>query len=254
MSIKGATRNPAHWVFNEQLNDVTKAAANLETRARGELIKYPPGHKSRVNAEKLLNEEAATLEREMQRLENLKKSGQIESTSLRQGIHAVASNLERTFVARANAIFGRMPSPPKGKCIAMSESGTPMISGYGTHPERAASVAEHAAVIDAALVENRLYDKRFRGQASASHSEKMAGVAAPGEPIAVALPMCANCYAFFAQEAKASGLTQVVAEPHLTNVFFADGIRVTIDRAGHRTVIGPSASISTVTTPAIPGQ
>ncbi|MGW5151797.1 hypothetical protein [Rhodococcus koreensis] len=252
--IKGPTRNPAHWVFNEQLNDVTKAAADLQTRARRELIKYPVGHPSRVNAEKLLNQEGAAVEREMQRLENLEGAGLVETTTLREGIHGVASNLERTMVAKANAIFSRMPKPPKGKCIAMSESGTPMISGYATHPERAASVAEHAAVIDAALVENRLYDKRFRGEASASHSEKMAGIAVPGEPIAVALPMCANCYAFFAQEAKVSGLTQVVAEPHLTNVFFADGVRVSIDRAGHRTVIGPSGSISTTTTPAIPGQ
>jgi hypothetical protein len=39
---------------------------------------------------------------------------------------------------------------------------------------------------------------------------------------------------------------QVVAEPHLTNVFFADGTRVSIDPGTEaRTVIGQGQSIST---------
>ncbi len=66
--------------------------------------------------------------------------------------------------------------------------------------------------------------------------------------------MCPNCYAYFAQEARASGVTQVVAEPHLTNVFYADGVRVTVDRAGARIVIGESGAISTTTAPAIPAS
>lgn len=251
--VKGPQRNPTVWAFNEQLTHVSAEAEKLTKKAAGLLEKHPVGHPDRVKVEKGLNAEGAVIEAEMQRLEALKKSG-FESAGLAQGIHAVASLLERNLVARANAIFPRMPRPPKGKCVAMGESGRPMISGYKYNPNAAADVTEHARIIDAALVENRSFDRGIPGQASASHSEKMAGIRGPGEPIAVSLPMCPNCYAYFAQEARASGVTQVVAEPHLTNVFYADGVRVSIDRTGARTVIGESGSISTKTTPAVPAD
>ena len=250
--VKGATRNPAIWVFNEQLSAVSRAAEGLRTKARNLLTRHPVGHPERVRVEASLNAEGALIEAEMQRLEGLQKAGRIEATSLAQGIHAVASLLEQNLVKRANALFPRFPKPPQGKCVAMSESGTPMISGYRFNPNASADVVEHAKVIDAALVENKAFDRGIKGQASAGHSEKMAGIRNPGEPIAVILPMCPNCYAYFAQEARASGLTQAVAEPHLTNVFFPDGVRVTVDRSGQRVVIGEGQSIMTRSTPAIP--
>jgi hypothetical protein len=248
LRVKGATPNPAHWVLNEQLDSLAKQSAAFGERAKAQLTKTPIGHPKRVQVERALNAEGAALEQEMQRLENLVRSGNVEATSLRQGIHAVASALERNLVDRARAIFPNMPKAPGKKCVAMSESGTPMVSGYKYNPNAAADVAEHAAIIDAALVENKSFDRGVPGRASASHSEKMAGIRQPGEPIAVALPMCPNCYAYFAAEARASGVTQVVAEPHLTNVFFADGTRVSIDPGtGARTVIGQGQSISTGT-------
>ncbi len=171
---KDAVAAQTIWVFNEQLTFVSREAENLAQKAATLLEKHPVGHPDRVRVERGLNAEGAAIEAEMQRLEALQASG-FASAGLAHGVHAVASMLERNVVARANAIFPRMPRPPTGKCVAMGESGRPMISGYKYNPNAAADVAEHARIIDAALVENTSFDRGIPGQASASHSEKMAG-------------------------------------------------------------------------------
>jgi hypothetical protein len=51
------------------------------------------------------------------------------------------------------------------------------------------------------------------GVVRASHAEKQAARARPGEPIGVSLPMCYDCYDYFRREAVAGGRPLVVAVP-----------------------------------------
>jgi uncharacterized protein DUF4157 len=64
------------------------------------------------------------------------------------------------------------------------------------------------------------------GTVRASHAEKQASRALPGQPIGVSLPMCYDCFDYFRREAVAGGRPLVVADPDMVRVFHPDG-RVT---------------------------
>jgi hypothetical protein len=76
------------------------------------------------------------------------------------------------------------------------------------------------------------------GSVRASHAEKQASRALPGEPIGVSLPMCYDCFDYFRREAVAGGRPLVVADPDMVRVFHPDG-RVTSPKYSQPTATGP---------------
>jgi hypothetical protein len=77
------------------------------------------------------------------------------------------------------------------------------------------------------------------GVVRASHAEKQASRARPGEPIGVSLPMCYDCFDYFRREAVAGGRPLVVADPDMVRVFHPDG-RVTSPKYSAPTANGPA--------------
>jgi hypothetical protein len=77
------------------------------------------------------------------------------------------------------------------------------------------------------------------GVVRASHAEKQASRAAPGQPIGVSLPMCYDCYDYFRREAVAGGRPLVVADPDMVRVFHPDG-RVTSPKYSDPKATGPA--------------
>ena len=71
-----------------------------------------------------------------------------------------------------------------------------------------------------------------KGTARASHAEKQAAMAAPGQPIGVSLPMCFDCYEYFRRYATARGRPVVVADPDMVRVFYPDGRVLAPSRTG----------------------
>jgi hypothetical protein len=76
------------------------------------------------------------------------------------------------------------------------------------------------------------------GAVRASHAEKQASRARPGEPIGVSLPMCYDCFDYFRREAVAGGRPLVVADPDIVRVFHPDG-RVTSPKYASPAATGP---------------
>jgi hypothetical protein len=72
----------------------------------------------------------------------------------------------------------------------------------------------------------------FPGKFNASHAEKQAAIANPGQPLAVSEPMCKDCQAFFAKEAQFTGLPRTVRDPQTLWVFMPDGTALQNPLAG----------------------
>jgi hypothetical protein len=144
---------------------------------------------------------------------------------------------------------------PTSKCRAQAGgvqtvSGANVVDGYA---QRTREVLEHGGAIGhtfapdnfdptvaGVLNKGRAQAEHVAaaGTARASHAEKQAAMAAPGEPIGVSLPMCFDCYEFFRRYATNRGRPVVVADPDMVRVFYPDGRVLAPSRTGTKPLGG----------------
>jgi hypothetical protein len=116
---------------------------------------------------------------------------------------------------------------------AVAADGQPTVSGWSPPPEGFAKatpeeVLAHSKKIGHTPKPAGGLDQTnrggFSGKYNSSHAEKQQAVIAPNKPVAVDLPMCDDCQAFYQKQAIYTKTTQVVTDPNGTWTFHPNGL------------------------------